>query len=258
MDLLKVGLLALIQGVTEFLPVSSSGHLVVAQHFLGWTLDNVLLDATLHLGTAAAIFLVFRKDIRALVEGLFARDAARKRASLRYAGFLVLGSVPAAAAGLAFKDFFERMFLEPRWAGGFFLVTAAFLFASSLRKRPGGALDAPKTIVVGLAQALAILPGVSRSGTTIATALLAGIERREAGRFSFLLGLPAILGAAVLELPGAPASSIPPVLLAAAFAASFAVGIVALRLLLSFVERGRLHVFGYYLLVLGAACLLIL
>jgi undecaprenyl-diphosphatase len=258
MGLLKIGLLALIQGITEFLPVSSSGHLVLAQHFLGWNRDNVLLDATLHVGTAAAIVLVFWKDILGLVRGLVSRERPLRRTALRYVGFLALGSVPAAAAGLAFKDFFERMFLEPRWTGAFFLLTAAVLFASSLRKKPGGPLDAPKTVAVGLAQAIAILPGVSRSGTTIAAALLAGTERREAGRFSFLLGLPAILGAAVLELPGAPASSLPPGLLLSGFAASFAVGVVALKLLLGFIDRGRLHYFGYYLVALGIACLLFL
>jgi undecaprenyl-diphosphatase len=258
MDLLTVALLALIQGITEFLPVSSSGHLVIAQHFLSWNRDNVLLDATLHLGTAAAIILVFRNDIRELVEGLFARDAAKKRRSFRYAAFLVLGSIPAAAAGLAFKDFFERMFLNPRATGALFFVTAAFLFASTLRKRPSAPLDAPKAVAIGFAQALAILPGVSRSGTTISTALLVGTERKEAGRFSFLLGLPIILGAVFLELTGVSEASLSPGLLLAAFAVSFAVGAFALKLLLGFVDRGKLHYFGYYLIALGVACLVFL
>ncbi len=258
MDLLTVALLALIQGITEFLPVSSSGHLVIAQHFLSWNRDNVLLDATLHLGTAAAIIWVFRNDILSLVAGLFSRDAAKKRASLRMTALLVLATVPAAVAGVALKDFFERMFLNPRAAGALFLVTAAFLFASTLRKKPSGPLDAPKAAAIGLAQALAILPGVSRSGTTISTALLVGTERKEAGRFAFLLGLPVILGAALLELKGLPAASLSPELLLAAFAISLAVGIVALKLLLGFVDRGKLHYFGYYLVALGLFCLVFL
>jgi undecaprenyl-diphosphatase len=258
MDLLTVALLALIQGITEFLPVSSSGHLVIAQHFLSWNRDNVLLDATLHLGTAAAIVLVFWSDIRALVAGLFSGEAAKKRHSLRTVVFLVIGSIPAAVAGLAFKDFFERMFLNPRATGALFFVTAAFLFASSLRKNPSAPLDAPKAVAIGFAQALAILPGVSRSGTTISTALLVGTERKEAGRFSFLLGLPVILGAAFLELRGVSAASLSPGLLVTAFAVSLVVGAVALKLLLRFIDRGKLHYFGYYLVALGVACLVFL
>lgn len=258
MDLLTVALLALIQGITEFLPVSSSGHLVIAQHILSWNRDNVLLDATLHLGTAVAIAWVFRNDILSLAAGLFSRDAAKKRASLRTTALLALATIPAAVAGIAFKDFFERMFLNPRATGGLFLVTAAFLFASALRKRPSGAIDVPKATAIGFAQALAILPGISRSGTTISTALLVGTERKEAGRFSFLLGLPVILGAAFLELRGVPAASLPPGLLLAAFAISLGVGVVALKLLLGFVDRGKLHYFGYYLAALGIVCLIFL
>ena len=258
MDLLTITLLALIQGITEFLPVSSSGHLVIAQHFLSWNRDNVLLDATLHLGTAAAIVLVFRNDIRELIEGLFSRDVVRKRRSLRYAVFLVLGSIPAAAAGLAFRTFFERMFLDSRSTRALFFVTAAFLFASAVRKRPTALLDTPKAVAIGFAQALAILPGVSRSGTTISTAILLGTERKEAGRFAFLLGLPAILGATLLELRGLSEASLSPGLLLSAFAVSFAVGAFALKLLLGFVDRGKLHYFGYYLVVLGVACLVFL
>jgi undecaprenyl-diphosphatase len=255
---LTVGLLALIQGLTEFLPVSSSGHLVVVQHVLGWNRDNVLLDATLHLGTAAAIALVFWNDIRSLVGGLFAGERARRRSSFRMAAFIVLGSIPAGVAGLAFKGFFERMFLDARTTGLLFFVTAAFLFASALRKGKSAPLDAPKVAVVGLAQALAILPGISRSGTTISAALLAGTERKEAGRFAFLLGLPIILGAALLELRGASSTSVSSGLLIEAFAVSFVVGAAALKLLLRVIDRGKLHWFGYYLVALGIACLVFL
>ena len=150
------------------------------------------------------------------------------------------------------------MFLNPRATGALFLVTAAFLFASALRKRPSGALNAPRAAAIGFAQALAILPGVSRSGTTISTALLVGTERKEAGRFSFLLGLPVILGAAFLELRGVSAASLSPGLLLAGFAISLGVGVVALKLLLAFVDRGKLYYFGYYLVALGIVCLIFL
>ena len=258
MDYLTISLLALIQGITEFLPVSSSGHLVLAQRWLGWTIDNVLLDAVLHLGTAAAIVIIYRKDIQALFEGVFSKDRARRKPSLKYVALILIATVPAGIAGVAFKRFFERMFLDAEAAGVLFFVTAGFLFASGLWKKPPAALNLPKAFVIGLAQALAILPGVSRSGTTISTALLLGTDRKEAGRFSFLLGLPVIVGAALLELKDIAGASISTGLLAAAFGLSAAAGVIALKLLLRFIEHGRLHYFGYYLVALGLACILFL
>lgn len=258
MDYLIIAVLALIQGITEFLPVSSSGHLVVAQRLLGWTIDNVLLDAVLHLGTAAAILFIYRKDIRALFEGALSRDRARRKPSLKYIGFILVAAVPAGIAGIAFQRFFERMFLNAKAAGALFFLTAAFLFSSGLRKKPPSALGLPKAFTIGLAQALAIMPGVSRSGTTISTALLLGTDRKEAGRFSFLLGLPVIIGAALLELKDVSSASISPGLLVLGFGLSAASGVIALKILLRFIERGRLHYFGYYLVALGLACVLFL
>jgi len=258
MDYLIISILALIQGITEFMPVSSSGHLVLAQRWLHWNIDNVLLDAVLHLGTAAAICVIYRKDIRALVWDALSKDGARRKPSLKTIGLIFLAAIPAGLAGVVFKGFFEKMFLNARAAGALFFVTAAFLFASGLRKKPAVALNRPKALVIGLVQALAILPGISRSGTTISTALLLGMDRKEAGRFSFLLGLPIIVGAALLELKDVSGASISPGLLAVAFGLSTAVGIIALKLLLRIIEQGRLHYFGYYLVALGLACVLFL
>jgi undecaprenyl-diphosphatase len=258
MDYLIISILALIQGITEFMPVSSSGHLVLAQRWLHWNIDNVLLDAVLHLGTAAAICVIYRKDIRALVGDALSKDGARRKPSLKTIGLIFLAAIPAGLAGVVFKGFFEKMFLNARAAGALFFVTAAFLFASGLRKKPAVALNRPKALVIGLVQALAILPGISRSGTTISTALLLGMDRKEAGRFSFLLGLPIIVGAALLELKDVSGASISPGLLAVAFGLSTAVGIIALKLLLRIIEQGRLHYFGYYLVALGLACVFFL
>lgn len=258
MDYLIISILALIQGITEFLPVSSSGHLVLAERWLHWDIDNVLLDAVLHLGTAAAICVIYRKEIRALVGDALSRDGTRRKPSLKTIGLIILAAIPAGLAGIVFKGFFEKMFLNARAAGALFFVTAAFLFASGLRKKPPVALNRPKALVIGLAQALAILPGISRSGTTISTGLLVGMDRKEAGRFSFLLGLPIIVGAALLELKDVSGAFISPGLLAVAFGLSTAVGIIALKLLLRIIEQGRLHYFGYYLVALGLACVLFL
>ena len=259
MEYLAVSALALIQGLTEFLPVSSSGHLVIAQHLLGWNKANILLDAVLHLGTALAILVVFRKDIWELVTGLFSGNRIRRSGSIRYAVLLAIGTVPAALAGILFRDFFEKAFSDPRSVAKLFFVSAAFLAASAIRKTSAGKpITAAKAGLIGLGQALAILPGVSRSGTTISTALLVGTDRREAGRFAFLLGLPGILGAAFLEIKDTPASSIAPGLLAVGFVISFTVGTFTLRLLMRFVERGKICYFAYYLVALGLVCLLFL
>jgi len=258
MEYLIVGALALIQGLTEFLPVSSSGHLVIAQHLFGWKDSNVLLDVVLHLGTAASIVVVFRKDIRELVTGLFSPDRALRAGSSRIVALLAIGTVPAALAGVLFRGFFEQLFANPRAVSYLFFVSAAFLAATALRKKSeGDPVSAPKAVLIGLAQALAILPGVSRSGTTVSTALLLGIEAREAVRFGFLLGLPVILGAAFLELKDISGSSIDPGLLIAGFLISFAVGTAALRLLLHVVEHGRIWAFAPYLVLLGLACLIL-
>ena len=256
MNYINVIVLALIQGITEFLPVSSSGHLVITQHFLGWSQDNVLLDVVLHLGTAVAIGVVFWKDILSLFRGLVSSDPLQKKFAARYIGFIAIGSLPAVLAGFLLKDFFEKMFLTPRATGLFFFVTALFLFASLRKAKNPSQLTVITVLIIGLAQALAILPGVSRSGTTIATALILGIERKEAGRFSFLLGLPAILGAALLEFKGISATVLSPGLIFAAFGISLLVGLVALKLLLDFIRRGRLFYFGFYLVALGLACLI--
>lgn len=250
--------LALLQGITEFIPVSSSGHLVLAQHLLRWNQQNAALDAVLHLGTAVSILAVFWKDLIRLAKGLVSRVPDEKTESRRYLGFLIIGTVPAAAAGILLKDFFERMFLDARMAGLMFFVTAAFLFASGLKKKNTERLNAPKSAIIGLAQALAILPGISRSGSTISTALLLGTDRKEAGRFSFFLGLPVICGAALLEFRHLHETGIAPELLLLGFVVSAIVGYAALKLLLTFVDRGRIHIFGYYLVALGLLCLIFL
>jgi undecaprenyl-diphosphatase len=199
--------------------------------------------------------VIFWKDILSLIKGLVSSDPLLKKSAARYIGFIAIGTIPAALAGLLLKDFFEKMFLNPRAAGFFFFITAIFLFASLRRAKTPSQLNVATVLIIGLAQALAILPGVSRSGTTIATALILGIERKDAGRFSFLLGLPAILGAALLELKGISATALPPGLLLAAFGISILVGLAALKLLLNFVSRGRLFYFGFYLVAAGLVCL---
>jgi len=268
----ELGLLAVLQGLTEFLPVSSSGHLVLAQAWLGFEGSAVRLDVALHLGTLGAVLVGYRRDLAAI-----ARDALR--ADLREVFMLALGTLPAVVVGLLFKDALHAAFGSTRAAAFGLCATAAILIAGERarrRRRAQGAaalevagtertgdgnvgrervgpLDA---IAIGTAQALAIFPGISRSGSTIACGLMRGLHPRAAARFSFLLAIPAIAGAAVLELPDAGANDgIGTGALVAAALLAGVVGYAALRGLLAFLGRGAFTWFAVYVAVLGAAVL---
>ncbi|MDR0306040.1 MAG: undecaprenyl-diphosphate phosphatase [Chitinispirillales bacterium] len=265
MELIKTVLLGIIQGLTEFLPVSSSGHLILAQTFLNARTPDMLVEVVLHLGTGIAVLYVFRKDIFSLITGMVSKDSIRRKNSFLYLWWIILATIPAAVVGIGFKNQIGVLFdttrhdnLAAYLASTMLFVTAALLFFSSkcgVEKGEGenrGKLNLVKVIAIGLIQAVAIMPGISRSGSTIAVALLVGVSREEAGKFSFMMALPAIFGAALLDARHV--SSIPPDMalnLFFGFIASLAVGIAALKLLLSFVKKGKFHYFAYY--CIGAA-----
>ncbi len=255
MDFLTSFILGTIQGLTEFLPVSSSGHLVISQRLFGLTGDNLLLDTILHLGTAIAILIVFRRDISSLIGGFFAKDRNQRKQSMSYAGLIIVGTIPAGLAGVFLKDYFEQAFAAPQFAGAMLLVTAGLLFFSARQSNGAAPLSLSIAFIIGIAQAFAILPGISRSGSTIATALLLGVARPEAGRFSFLLALPAIFGAIVLQIGDLETLTMPVPAVALGFAASLAAGYAALRMLLHFVNQGKLHYFGFYCALVGVIVL---
>lgn len=260
MSSLEVILLAIVQGVTEFLPISSDGHLVLANELLqafGWPKapDQLEVTLVLHLGTLAAVLIYFRREIlRVLTTG--------RQAILP----IVVGTIPAVIVGMAVKkavpDAWEHWLLEsPLLAGIGFLVTAAALWWG-LRARGGDRtypeLGLGRALTIGLMQAAAILPGVSRSGTTIAGGLAAGLRRDDAAAFSFLLAIPAIGGAGLLQLLEAyqaGGTSTPPAQLALGFVVSMVVGLGALAVLLKMLRGGRLDLFVYYLVPLGIVTL---
>ncbi len=255
MELVKTILLGIIQGLTEFLPISSSGHLVLAQHFFGIKEQSMVIDILLHVATGIAVLIVFRKDILSLIAGFFSHDTLKKKESFSYAGWLIIGTIPAAIVGVFLNDYIENLFNSPQLASVMLLVTAVLLFFSGSRKHSDGKLTIWKVVAIGLIQAAAITPGISRSGSTIAMALLVGISREEAGRFSFLLSLPAVFGAAILELKDVDSVSMSISSLIAGFIASLIVGVLALKLLLAFVRQGRLHFFGYYCIAVSLGTL---
>jgi undecaprenyl-diphosphatase len=249
-------LLGALQGATEFLPVSSSGHLVFAQHLIpGFTQPGILFDVMLHLGTMVAVICYFWRDLCGLGSCLWRHDpaAAVERRLLR---LLVIGSVPTAVIGLTFKDWFERMFAAPALVAGMLLVTGTLLFFAD-RYRPGsrreGALTATDAILTGIAQGFAIIPGISRSGSTIVVLLLRGVSAETAARFSFLLSLPAVGGAALLSLRDLGQVTAPEVPLYFAGAGmALLVGLLAIHLLLGVLRRRRLGWFAVYCWLAGA------
>jgi undecaprenyl-diphosphatase len=194
-------ILGLVQGLTEFLPISSSGHLVIVPAVLGWDEPSLTFDILLHLGTLAAVVIYFRHELLGLALGLLGRgqDPAAAR---RLAGYLLIGTVPAAAAGLAFGGFFERLFSSPLYTCGELVATALILLATErlARRAHRRQLDGRVAATVGLAQAVSISPGISRSGATIGAGLWLGLSREEATRFSFLLSIPAIAGAGLVSV----------------------------------------------------------
>jgi len=277
-NLFQAFFLGVLQGATEFLPVSSSGHLVLVPWLLGWASPGLAFDAVVHWGTALAVIAYFWRDwvclVRAAFLSLRALTLRRLRAEpslepspgsrdARLAWFILLGTVPAALIGWLLEDFFEEMFARPAAAAAFLLVTAALLTASERLGRRERNLDAlawPDVLLVGFAQALAIFPGISRSGSTIAAGLKRGLRREPAARFSFLLATPVILGAGLLKVVdlaqmGGLAAQVPT--LAIGFAAAAVVGFACIHFLLRYLQRHRLYPFAVYCAILGLVCLVV-
>jgi undecaprenyl-diphosphatase len=269
MEPIQAAVLGVLQGLTEFLPVSSSGHLVLGQRFFGLTEPELLFDISLHIGTLLAVVLVFFREIAAILSALVRipallaqcggwRPMLQRNEPVRTAFLIVVGSVPTAVLGLGFHRAADRIFASLPIVGAMLLVTGALLWATRRRSvgdRTVSSMTVKDALIIGLLQGFAILPGISRSGATISAALFLGVERSTAGRFSFLLSLPAIVGALLLEVRGGISSTAsgPTVLLGAVVAA--ATGALALVALLRIVKSGHLHRFAPYCWALGAAVL---
>jgi undecaprenyl-diphosphatase len=265
MTVLHAVLLGALQGVAEFLPISSSGHLVVLRELLGIDGIPVLFDVLLHFATLAAIFIVFRKRIGSILVSLWNLVRGRKTEAdlpnLRLTAMILLGSVFTAGLGFLISRYeFEGY---PKLVSALFLVTAALLLVAS---RFGGGTARYETmkprhgIITGIAQGIGVLPGISRSGITISAALLSGMNREQAGEFSFLISIPAILGAFLLSLDEAAELSarVALVPLAVGILTAFVVGLFSLVFLLRLVRRGKLHYFSFYLIPVGILGLIFL
>lgn len=283
MEWFEAVLLGLIQGLTEFLPISSSGHLEIGKVLLGVeTQDDLLFTTMVHAATVLSTIVVFRKQIWDLLKGFFcglkelrvAKDEAGKVAlkcndQTDYLFKMVVSMVPVLVVGLFFKDKVESLFGSIQVVGGALLVTALLLFFSDYASRPGRKSIFPsndyrngisywQAFAVGLGQAFAVVPGLSRSGTTISTGLICGVKREVMAQFSFLMVLVPILGETFLEVVGGEfgASSVGGLALVLGFVSAFLSGLFACKVMITLVKKAKLGWFALYCLI-AAACIFI-
>ncbi|WP_438962662.1 undecaprenyl-diphosphate phosphatase [Nonlabens sp.] len=253
MEWLDALILGVIQGLTEFLPVSSSGHLELGKVILGDNSvpeESLLFTVVLHFATALSTIIVFRKDILSILKGLVSRD----REDLNFAGRIILSMIPAVIVGLFFEDQLEALFNGNIILVGFMLiVTGLLLFLAGKAKSTGKGISWKDAFLIGISQAIAMLPGISRSGATISTSVLLGNDRTKAARFSFLMVVPLIFGKIAKDLLSGDISmessaSIP---LLVGFIAAFITGLIACTWMISLVRKAKLHYFSYYCFAVG-------
>ena len=261
MNWLQALVLGLVQGLTEFLPVSSSGHLAIGREILGVEAsEDLVFEVAVHTATVLATIVVFRKEILKLLQGLF---KFKYNDETDYILKICVSMIPVFIVGVFFKDYVESLFSSLLVVGVALLVTALLLyFSDKAAGRKVSATDKPEqrngigfrqAFIVGLGQALAVIPGLSRSGTTISTGLLCGVKREVVAQFSFLMVLVPILGEAFLDLVGGDmaASSVGATSLVIGFLAAFFSGLFACKVMISLVKRAKLKWFALYCAVVG-------
>lgn len=240
----------ILQGLTEFLPVSSSGHLALLHHYFGYQEADLFFDIFLHIATFFTIVVYFWRDIISVLK--------ENRRLLLY---VAAASIPTAVAGVLFSGFFESMFAMPKIVALMLCVTGALLLLADRAARKSPAVPAKSeltwfnSLVIGLVQAASIMPGISRSGSTISAAMILGIKRKDAVRFSFLLAIPAMLGAFIFKLCKSYGQLHITAQMAAGAVAAFLVGLGAVHMLLKVVYNNRLKYFGFYCLLIGVMVL---
>jgi len=258
MSLLEALVLGIIQGATEFLPVSSSGHLVMGQALMGIRIPGVGFEVAVHMATLISVLLVYRQRVGSLISGVLRGE----KEAWRYGSLLILATIPAAVVGVGLGGVIEGLFDAPVVAGFALLVTGTFLWTSKAAMARGQAVrpGARAAILMGMAQAFAIIPGISRSGATVVAGLWLGVEAEEAAAFSFLMAVPAILGAAVLKAPemsGGGLGMSPQALLLGSTAAAVT-GVLAIRTFVAMLRHRAFHRFGPYCWGIGLLFLIYL
>ena len=250
MDSINSILLGIIQGFTEFLPISSSGHLVLGQHFLGIENSGILLEVVLHLGTLLSILLYYRRDISDLLHGISKRDSE----SLHYMFMVAVATIPTAVVGLLFKQQLESLFL-PKFVPYMLLITGGLLLTTKYASEVQQSMTLKIAILVGCAQVFAMIPGISRSGMTISLALFLGIHRGATAKFSFFMAIPVLLGAGILQLGDVGEMPVQVCPLFLGFLSAFILGYVVIQWLINLISNQHFWKFSYYCIFVGLICI---
>jgi len=248
MNIFEAAILGIVQGLTEFLPVSSSGHLVIGQELLNISVPGNAFEVVVHLGTLVSVLIVFWNDIWQLLTSL------RSLTTRKYILAIMIGTIPAVIIGLLFKDIITEAFENIRIVAITLMITGVILLSTKLINTKQGDVSIGRGLLVGIAQAMAIIPGISRSGMTISLCLYLGIAPEKAAKFSFLLAIPAIAGAGLLtglDLMESSEPSLPWSVLIVGFISSLLVGWISLKWLLGLIKSGKFHWFGAYCLFIG-------
>jgi undecaprenyl-diphosphatase len=253
---IKAIILGIVQGLTEFLPVSSSGHIELGKALFNadFKEDNLTFSIIVHAATVLSTIVVFRKDIFEILKSVF---TFKWDENTRFATMILISMVPVFFVGVLLKDFIEQFF-DGRivFVGAMLLITAVLLYSTTMVKESGSEITPVKSFLVGIAQAIAVLPGISRSGATIATGLLLKIDKSIMARFSFLMVIPPILGATLLDMKklaenGTEAYSVEPLVLISGFIAAFITGLFACTIMIKIVREGKIQYFSYYCALVG-------
>jgi undecaprenyl-diphosphatase len=267
MELFEAFLLGILQGITEFLPISSSGHLVLAQAYTGWSPDGgITFEVVVHFGSLFSIILYFRKRLVELLSGLgrflihpstWATEWS-KNYEARICFYILLSMIPAGLVGLTMKDFIEAQFQNPVFVSMMLIVTGFILYSTKFIRHAEGKVTPAKAFLIGISQAVAILPGISRSGTTISVGTWLGVKRDDMADFSFLMVLPVIAGVTLLDLKDVMETGLSDAMasyLIVGFLASFVSGYFALKYLIHVFKTNGLHPFSWYCWAVGAISL---
>lgn len=271
LDIISAIILGAVQGLSEFLPISSSGHLALIPYILGVE-TGLAFDTILHIGTLIAIFSFFWKDIINLIKGFLLSlidltegiDVFKKELNevpeKRFAWLIIIGSIPTGIIGLLLKDAIETIFRGTVFIGFFLIITGLILYYSE--RHSSGNITAKsmtfkQSLIVGICQGLAVLPGISRSGSTIASGLCLGLEREYAARYSFLLSVPAVVGAGLIQIKDIATIDASVTVLLAGFISSVIFGYLAIKLLMKMIKGWSLDIFAYYCWIVGVITLVL-
>ena len=262
MNFLQSILLGILQGIAEFLPISSSGHLVLARHLMQIEEIPILYDIFLHVATLAAVIIVFRKRIKniiiSLIKAIRRKNKNQDKENLRIFYLVIIATTATLVIGLIVKKFLDAYPLNYKAVASLSIVTGIILIASKFFKGSKGYLElnTKHGLITGIAQGIGVFPGISRSGITITASIASGINREKAGEFSFLISVPAILGALILDIKDLEIINIEPMVIVSGMAAAFIVGLVSLILLLKIIKSGKFYYFSFYLIPMGLAFLI--